>query len=193
MSHQNGVTEQKNKTILNMSRSLTNVTHLPSFLWAKSINIAIFLVNITPSHSNLGLTPYHILTSDKLDVNMLHIFGSVCYFHINSQKIKLDNKSVVGAFLGYDLQSKGFRIFIIASKKFIVSKDVKFDESKIFFQKDFWVIFTSACDSICFSSFQTRSYNVVVTPSLNLGYFIFKFTFYWGSSYVFFNRLSKFP
>jgi len=97
MPHQNVVAKQKNKTILNMNCSLASATHLPSFLWAKFINIAIFLMKITFSHSNLGLIPYHILISDKLDVSMLHNFGSVCYIHINSQRKKLDKKFVVGA------------------------------------------------------------------------------------------------
>jgi hypothetical protein len=44
-----------------MNHSLIRAAHLPIFLWVESINIANFLVNITPSHSNLGFTPYHIL------------------------------------------------------------------------------------------------------------------------------------
>jgi hypothetical protein len=135
MPHQNGVVEQKNKIILNMSCSLVSVAHLLGFLWAKFINIANFLLNITPSCSNLGITPYHILTGDKLDISMLHIFGSVYYVHINSQRKKLDNKFVVGAFLRYDRQSKGFHIYILASIKIIVSKDVKFNESIFFLSK----------------------------------------------------------
>jgi hypothetical protein len=156
MPHQNGVAEQKNKIILNMSCSLVNATYLPSFLWAISKNIANFLMNITPFCSNLGLTPYHILITDKLDVNMPHIFCCVYYIHINFQRKKLDNRSMVGAFLRYDHQTKGFHIYIHASRKIIVSKDVKFDESKFFFQKDYLIIFTSTYQSICFSSFRIR-------------------------------------
>jgi hypothetical protein len=55
MPHQNGVVEQKNRIILNMSCCVANVTHLPSFLWAKFVNIAKNLMNFTPSRSNLGL------------------------------------------------------------------------------------------------------------------------------------------
>jgi hypothetical protein len=75
--------EWKNKTILNMNYGLVNVAHLPSFFWVKSINIAFFLMNITPSRSNLGLTPYHILTGDKLDISMLH-FLAMLVTNINS-------------------------------------------------------------------------------------------------------------
>ncbi len=139
-----------------MSCSLVSATYLPSFLWAISKNIANFLMNITPFCSNLGLTPYHILTTDKLDVNMPHIFCCVYYIHINFQRKKLDNRSMVGAFLRYDHQTKGFHIYIHASRKIIVSKDVKFDESNFFFQKDSLVIFTSTYRSICFSSFRIK-------------------------------------
>jgi len=42
--------------------------------------------------------------------------------------------------MGYDHQSKGLHIYIPTSKKIIMSKDVKFDESKFFFQKDSLII-----------------------------------------------------
>ncbi len=124
---------------------------------------------------------------------MLHIVGSVCYVHINSQRKKLDNKFVVGAFLRYDYQSKVFCIYIPTSKKNHSVQDVKFDESKFFFQKDFLVIFISTCGSICFSSFGIRVLQCCSYSKPNLGYSRFKFTSCWGSSYVFFNTSSRFP
>lgn len=75
---------------------------------------------------------------------------------------------MVGAFLGYDRQSKGFCIYIPASKKIIVSKDVKFDKSKFFFQKDFMVISQALVVQYVFPPSESRSYNVATIPSPTL-------------------------
>jgi hypothetical protein len=92
---------------------------------------------------------------------------------------------MVGAFLRYDHQSKGFRIFILASKKIIMSKDVKFDESKFFFQKDSMVIFIDAYGSIYLSSFRIRVLQCYSYSKPNCAYYRFKLTSCWGFSYVF--------
>jgi hypothetical protein len=41
---------------------------------------------------------------------------------------KLETKSVVGIFLGYSSNSKGYRIYNLETKKILVTRDVKFDE-----------------------------------------------------------------
>jgi hypothetical protein len=108
-------------------------------------------------------------SDDKPDINMVHIFGNVCYVHINFQRKKLDNKSMVGTFLGYDNQSKGFRIYSPAYKKITMSKDAKFDESKFFFQKDSPIIFTNApMVQYVFPPSESRFYNATTTPSPTL-------------------------
>ena len=47
-----------------------------------------------------------------------------------SLRQKLDPKSRKGVFVGYPLDTKGYKIYDIESKKFIRSKDVLFHENK---------------------------------------------------------------
>nr|KYP40240.1 DNA topoisomerase 2-binding protein 1 [Cajanus cajan] len=56
-------------------------------------------------------------------------FGCVCYTHVpNVKRDKLDYKCEVGIFLGYNINSKGYRVYNLETKKIIVSRDIIFDE-----------------------------------------------------------------
>ncbi|KAK4395496.1 Retrovirus-related Pol polyprotein from transposon TNT 1-94 [Sesamum angolense] len=46
----------------------------------------------------------------------------------NREKHKLEEKTEKGIFLGYNTQSKGYRIYHLKTKKLIISRDVEFDE-----------------------------------------------------------------
>ncbi|GKV53076.1 hypothetical protein SLEP1_g59622 [Rubroshorea leprosula] len=48
---QNGVVEQKNRTILNMVRSMLRSKNMPKELWAEAVACAVYLSNISPSKS----------------------------------------------------------------------------------------------------------------------------------------------
>ena len=65
----------------------------------------------------------------KPSVSHLKIFGCICYAHVPSEKrIKLDEKSQKCVFLGYSDVTKGYRLLYVKTNKFVVSRDVIFDE-----------------------------------------------------------------
>ncbi|CAL9100845.1 unnamed protein product [Musa textilis] len=49
---QNGVAERKNRTVVEMARSLLKGKHLPNQFWAEAIATAIYLLNISPSYES---------------------------------------------------------------------------------------------------------------------------------------------
>ena len=57
------------------------------------------------------------------------MFGSIAYAHVlDRERSKLDDKSKKYVFIGYDLNSKGYKLYNSSTRKVIISWDVEFDE-----------------------------------------------------------------
>jgi hypothetical protein len=66
----------------------------------------------------------------------LRIFGCVTYVHIHKhQRDKLDARALKCVFIGYYITQKGYKCYHPSSKRFVVSKDVSFNENQSFFNK----------------------------------------------------------
>ena len=64
-------------------------------------------------------------------VSHLRVFGSIAYVHVPSQRrSKLDDRSEKHVFVGYDKQSKGYKIYNPITGKVVVSRNVEFDEEE---------------------------------------------------------------
>ncbi|KAG7547971.1 GAG-pre-integrase domain [Arabidopsis suecica] len=57
---------------------------------------------------------------------------------LGEQRNKLDPKSVKGMFIGYSITQKGYKCYIPETKKVLVSRDVKFVESKGYYEDKNW-------------------------------------------------------
>ena len=55
--HQNGVVERKNRTILNMARSMLKTKRLPKEFWAEVVDCAVYLSNRCLIRSLRNKTP----------------------------------------------------------------------------------------------------------------------------------------
>ncbi|KAK4401282.1 Retrovirus-related Pol polyprotein from transposon TNT 1-94 [Sesamum angolense] len=126
---QNGVSERKNRTVMEMARSMLQEKHLPKAFWAEAVYTAVYLLNRCPTKAVQNMTPIEAWSGKKPSAKHLRVFGSICYVHIPTEKRhKLEEKTEKGIFLGYSTQSKGYRIYNIKTKKLIISRDVEFDE-----------------------------------------------------------------
>ncbi|KAL0366816.1 UNVERIFIED_CONTAM: Retrovirus-related Pol polyprotein from transposon TNT 1-94 [Sesamum radiatum] len=126
---QNGVSERKNRTVMEMARSMLQEKHLPKAFWAEAVYTAVYLLNRCPTKAVQNMTPIEAWSGRKPSAKHLRVFGSICYVHIPTEKRhKLEEKKEKGIFLGYSTQSKGYRIYNLKTKKLIISRDVEFDE-----------------------------------------------------------------
>ncbi|KAL0378046.1 UNVERIFIED_CONTAM: Retrovirus-related Pol polyprotein from transposon TNT 1-94 [Sesamum radiatum] len=126
---QNGVSERKNRTVMEMARSMLQEKHLPKAFWAEAVYTAVYLLNRCPTKAVQNMTPIEAWSGRKPSAKHLRVFGSICYVHIPTEKRhKLEEKTEKGIFLGYSTQSKGYRIYNLKTKKLIISRDVEFDE-----------------------------------------------------------------
>lgn len=129
---QNGVSERKNQTVMEMAKSMLHEKGLPKVFWAEAVYTAVYLINRCPTKAVWNQTPIEAWSGRKPSVRHLKIFGSVCYAQIPKEKRrKLDETSEKCIFMGYSSQSKGYRLFSLKSNKVITSRDVLFDEGAI--------------------------------------------------------------
>ena len=60
------------------------------------------------------------------------MYGGKCYVLKDDEHLgKFDAKAEEGIFLGYSLESKAYRVFMINDKKVIESLNVTFDDTKL--------------------------------------------------------------
>ena len=126
----NGTAERRNRTIMNMVRSMLKYKELPMALWSEAAATAVYILNRCPTSRFDGITPEEAWSGFKPDVKHLRVFGSLCYKHIlDKLRQKLDDKAVPMIFLGYHATG-GYRLLDPVTKQIVVSRDVVFDEMK---------------------------------------------------------------
>jgi transposase InsO family protein len=109
---QNGVVERKNRTLLDMARTMLDEYKTPNQFWAEAINTACYSINRLYLHRILKKTSYELLTGKNPNVSYFRVFRSKCFILIKrGRKSKFAPKVVEGFLLGYDLNTKAYRVF----------------------------------------------------------------------------------
>jgi hypothetical protein len=126
---QNGVTERKNRTIMEAVKTMIHDQDLPMHLSAEATRTTIYVQN-TLSHNALGFKILEeMFTRKKPEVSRLKIFGCPLFVHIPKEKrTKLDPSRKKGIFFGYCEVSKAFKIYIPGYHHIEINRDVTFDE-----------------------------------------------------------------
>ena len=127
----NGVAERKNRTIMNMVRSMFSEKKIPITFWLETINWNVHVLNRSPTFAVKNQTPEEAWSGVKPLVEHFKVFGCVSHMHVpDSRRIKLDDKSLSCVLLGISEESKAYRLYNPVSQKILVSRDVVFEEYK---------------------------------------------------------------
>jgi hypothetical protein len=127
---QNGVVERKNRTLIDMARTMLGEFKTPGRFWSEAVNTACHAINRVYLHRLLKKTSYELLTGNKPNVSYFRVFGSKCYILVKKgRNSKFAPKVVEGFLLGYDSNTKAYRVFNKSSGLVEVSSDVVFDET----------------------------------------------------------------
>jgi hypothetical protein len=104
-------------------------THLPLFLWSEALKIAVYVLNSVPSKA-VPKTPFELWNGWKPSLNHLHIWGCPAEVRIYNPNLKkLDPRTTSGFFMGYAVNSKGFRFYCPShSPRIVESINAKFIE-----------------------------------------------------------------
>ena len=131
---QNGVAERKNQSIMNMARCMLREKKLTNNYWVEAKSTAVYVLNRSPTSNLQDKIPQEAWDGNKVNVSHFRIFGSVDFYHVPKKlRKKLDDRSEKCIFVGYSEQSKSYILYNPITKKFIISKDVKFFENKSWF------------------------------------------------------------
>ena len=126
---QNGVSKRKNRTILNMVRSLLRRGRIPKSFWSKVVNWSIHVLNRSLTFSIQNMTLEEAWSGRKPAVDHFIIVGCIAYAHVPDEKRKkLDDKGKKYVFRGISEESKACKLINPITKKIIISRDVIFDE-----------------------------------------------------------------
>ncbi|XP_073152810.1 uncharacterized protein [Henckelia pumila] len=126
---QNGVCERKNRTIMNMVRSLLRTSGVPKNFWPEAVNWTVHILNRSPTLSVQNMTPEEAWSGRKPVVDHFRIFGCIAYAHVlDVKRTKLDDKGEKYIFLGVSYKTKAYKLYNPNTKKIVISRDVVFDE-----------------------------------------------------------------
>ncbi|RDX93349.1 hypothetical protein CR513_24400, partial [Mucuna pruriens] len=113
----NEIVERKNRTIMNMVRSMLSEKKICHLVRAC---LELVVRNKTPEEAWNKVKP---------SVKYFRVFGCISYAHVpDNLRSKLDEKSLRCVLLGISDESKAYRLYDPISQRIIVSRDVKYEE-----------------------------------------------------------------
>ena len=105
---QNGVAERRNRTLMEMVRSMISRTNLPGFLWGEALKTALYILNRVPTKV-VSLTPFELWTGRKPSLNHLKVWGCLAEVKLyNPTLSKLDSRTTRCYFVSYPEHLKGY-------------------------------------------------------------------------------------
>ena len=124
---QNGVAERKNRTIVEMARSMLKGKELPNSFWAEAVSSVVYILNQSPTKAVRDKTPFEAWHGRKPVVSQLKVFGCIAYSLVPAQnREKFDEKGEKLIFVGYSDESKGYRLIDPTTSQLVISRDVIF-------------------------------------------------------------------
>jgi hypothetical protein len=130
-SAENGKVEQMHGTLMGRARAIREAANLPPTLWGECMLTAAFLANYLPTRSlPRGKTPFELWHGCKPDVSFLREVSCTAYALIqNAHNPKILGRSIKCQLIGYEPNSKSYRLWYPEGRKIISTRNVRFVES----------------------------------------------------------------
>ncbi|WVZ89592.1 hypothetical protein U9M48_035973 [Paspalum notatum var. saurae] len=127
---QNGFVERKNRTLVEMARTMLDEHRTPRRFWAEAVNTACYIANRIFLRAFLGKTSYELRFGRQPSVKHLRAFGCRCFVlkkvgHLD----KFESRCLDRIFLGYASSSRAFHVWILEDKQVVETCEVSFDET----------------------------------------------------------------
>ncbi|GJV52540.1 retrotransposon protein, putative, ty1-copia subclass [Tanacetum coccineum] len=126
----NGVSERRNRTLLDMVRSMMSQTTLPKSFWDYALETAARILNMVPT-KKVDKTPYEIWHGQAPKLSYLKVWG--CEALVKRDTLtkpdKLDPRSFRCIFVGYPKETIGYSFYNLSENKVFVARNVEFFEN----------------------------------------------------------------
>nr|GFA49627.1 putative ribonuclease H-like domain-containing protein [Tanacetum cinerariifolium] len=109
---QNGIAERKNRTLIEVARTMLVDSLLPILFWAEAINAACYVQNRVLVTKPQYKTPYELLHGRTPSIGFMRPFGChVTILNTLDSLGKFEGKVDEGFLVEYSVNSKAFRVF----------------------------------------------------------------------------------
>jgi hypothetical protein len=132
ITQQNGVVEQKNRTLVGMATTMLDEHRIHRHFWADAISTASYISNRIFLRLILYLTPFELCFGCKPSVSHLMPFGCKCFILKRENLDKFESRSFDDILLGYTSHGRSYRVYNLESDTVVESCDVTFDETAPF-------------------------------------------------------------
>ncbi|GJZ61295.1 reverse transcriptase domain-containing protein [Tanacetum coccineum] len=107
---QNGVAERKNKTLIEVARTMLTDSLLPTVFWDEAVNTACYVLNrvlVTKPHNK---TPYELIIGGPPSISFMRPFGCpVTILNTLDPLYKFDEKAEEGFLVGYKSSDETYK------------------------------------------------------------------------------------
>jgi hypothetical protein len=127
----NAVVERNHQTTFESAHAMLIHSLLPNSLWTYAAEYATHIFNCLPTNTSSGyMSPYQARYGLVPDVSHLRTWGCLCYCHIPAatRTKGFIDKSYKAYFLGIEISSQAYILWIIEKSQVKISSDVQFDE-----------------------------------------------------------------
>ena len=97
---QNDVVERKNRTLVEMARTMLDENKMPRHFLPEATDIACHIINGVYLHKFFKKTSYELLTDKKPNVSYFKVFGDKCWIRDPHHNSKFAPKAHEGFVLG---------------------------------------------------------------------------------------------
>lgn len=124
----NGRIEREMRTLKDTCRAMIKKY---KFLWAEAIATSVYVHNRLLDKQSSEITAFEQVFKKKPDLSNLRVFGCKAFTHIPKETRKVwDPKAKPLVFVGYDSNSRKYRLYDPEKKSIIISRNVSFSEKE---------------------------------------------------------------
>ena len=129
---QNGVVERKNRTVVEMARTMLIDSNLSKMFWKEAVGTVVHIQNRCLFRPHTHKTPYELWYGRTPTVKYFKVFRSKCFIKNKNENVgNFEDKAYEGILLGYSTKSKGYKCYNKYLKKIVESNDVKMAENGV--------------------------------------------------------------
>ncbi|KAI3723576.1 hypothetical protein L2E82_35254 [Cichorium intybus] len=130
----NGVAERRNRTLLDMVRSMMSRASLPIYFWGYALETAAHILNLVPT-KKVAKTPHEMWTGKVPSLAHIKVWGCEAFVRRETQD-KLAERSERCFFLGYPKQSFGYIFYRPSEDVVFVARRAVIRERELIFKED---------------------------------------------------------